>query len=343
LRPHTDRRPSQDALKVVLGLALVWVPVLSLNLTPALFAGLIIYGATRSLAARLKRLGSGVRYAEALALMGLLLVVSGGIALLADLASDAGGGPWAFSALLQKLAVTLEQLRGMLPAWVATHLPASVDALREAVAAWLRSHASEVQLWGGHTLRGVGYTLAGMVIAGLAVLQLPVVARPAEEALDAASLLRCRFEELVESFTNVVFAQVRIATINAALTAVFILGVLPMLGKPLPMAGTLVAVTFVAGLVPVVGNLVSNTVIVLVSLSHSLGVAAGALAWLVIIHKLEYFLNAHIIGNRIRAQAWELLIAMILMEAMFGLSGLISAPVIYAQLKAALKRVGWLH
>ena len=165
---------------------------------------------------------------------------------------------------------------------------------------------------------------------------------PAHAARDATSLLRCRFEELVESFTNVVFAQVWIASINAALTAVFILGVLPALGKPLPMAGTLVAVTFLAGLVPVVGNLVSNTVIVIVSLNHSLGVAAGALAWLVIIHKLEYFLNAHIIGNRIRAKAWELLIAMILMEAMFGLSGLICAPIIYAQLKAALKRVGWM-
>ena len=33
------------------------------------------------------------------------------------------------------------------------------------------------------------------------------------------------------------------------------------------------------------------------------------------IHKLEYFLNARIVGTQIRARAWELLIAMLAMEA----------------------------
>jgi len=62
--------------------------------------------------------------------------------------------------------------------------------------------------------------------------------------------------------------------------------------------------------------------------------------WLVLIHKLEYLLNAHIIGNRIRAQGWELLIAMLVMEALFGVAGLISAPVIYAQIKQVLQERG---
>ena len=46
-----------------------------------------------------------------------------------------------------------------------------------------------------------------------------------------------------------------------------------------------------------VGNLISNTVIVVVSLSHSLDVAIGSLAFLVVIHKLEYFVNARIVGT----------------------------------------------
>ena len=57
---------------------------------------------------------------------------------------------------------------------------------------------------------------------------------------------------------------------------------------------------------------------------------------------LEYFLNAHIIGRRIRAQVWELLIAMLALEALFGLAGLISAPVLYAQMKHTLHEHGWL-
>ena len=43
-------------------------------------------------------------------------------------------------------------------------------------------------------------------------------------------------------------------------------------------------------------------------------VALAALASLSLIHKLEYFLNARIVGKRIQAPAWELLIAMLAPE-----------------------------
>ncbi|OYY54151.1 MAG: hypothetical protein B7Y54_00130 [Polaromonas sp. 35-63-240] len=180
------------------------------------------------------------------------------------------------------------------------------------------------------------------MIGALAALQLPVRAHQQNTATPLAVALRRGFDGLVDSFTAVVFAQLRIATINTVLTAVYLLGVLPLMGNPLPLAGTLVAATFVASLVPVVGNLVSNTMIVVVSLTQSVTVAGLSLAWLVAIHKLEYFLNAHIIGHRIRAQAWELLIAMLSLEALFGLAGLVSAPVIYAQIKHILNERGWL-
>jgi len=97
-------------------------------------------------------------------------------------------------------------------------------------------------------------------------------------------------------------------------------------------------VTFFAGLLPVVGNLISNTVVVLVALSASLNVAIGALVFLVAIHKFEYFLNARIVGTRIHANSWELLAAMLLMEAAYGLPGLVAAPVYYAYLKNELMR-----
>ena len=41
------------------------------------------------------------------------------------------------------------------------------------------------------------------------------------------------------------------------------------------------------------------------SLSVSLAVAIASLVFLVIIHKLEYFLNAHIVGTQIHARAWS--------------------------------------
>ena len=115
-----------------------------------------------------------------------------------------------------------------------------------------------------------------------------------------------------------------------------------MLDIHLPLTKTLIAVTFIAGLLPVIGNLISNTVIVIVSLAHSPHTALLSLAFLVIVHKLEYFLNARIVGGQINAKAWELLIAMLLMEALFGLPGVVAAPIVYAWLKRELDNAGLL-
>jgi predicted PurR-regulated permease PerM len=82
--------------------------------------------------------------------------------------------------------------------------------------------------------------------------------------------------------------------------------------------------------------LISNTLIVVVALSISMSVALSALVFLIIIHKLEYFLSARIVGTQIRAFAWELLIAMLVMETLFGSAGLIAAPIYYAYLKREL-------
>jgi predicted PurR-regulated permease PerM len=143
-----------------------------------------------------------------------------------------------------------------------------------------------------------------------------------------------------EAFRRIVFAQVRISALNTSLTAIYLVVILPLCGVHLPLIKTMIAVCFIAGLLPVVGNLISNSVIVIVSLSHSLYAALGALGFLVLIHKLEYFVNARIVGTQIRARAWELLIAMLTMEAAFGIAGVVAAPIYYAYLKDELKSRG---
>jgi predicted PurR-regulated permease PerM len=66
----------------------------------------------------------------------------------------------------------------------------------------------------------------------------------------------------------------------------------------------------------------------------------SSLGFLIVIHKLEYFLNARIVGTQINAKAWELLTAMLVMESAFGLPGLVAAPICYAWLKDELKQRG---
>ncbi|GAB7263452.1 hypothetical protein DZJ_00020 [Dickeya ananatis] len=103
------------------------------------------------------------------------------------------------------------------------------------------------------------------------------------------------------------------------------------------MPKTLVALTFIFGLLPVIGNLISNSVVFIASLSISLPIALLSLVYLMLIHKLEYFLNAQIVGTRIKAHAWEILLAMLVFEAAFGISGVIAAPIYYAYLKSELR------
>ncbi|WP_000295294.1 AI-2E family transporter, partial [Acinetobacter baumannii] len=80
-----------------------------------------------------------------------------------------------------------------------------------------------------------------------------------------------------------------------------------------------------------------NTLTFIAALTISLGLAGVALLYLVLVHKLEYFINAKIIGHKINANAWEILLAMLIFESIFGLSGLIAAPIFYAYLKLELK------
>jgi predicted PurR-regulated permease PerM len=46
------------------------------------------------------------------------------------------------------------------------------------------------------------------------------------------------------------------------------------------------------------------------------------------------------VGSQITAAAWELLLAMLVMEAAFGLPGVVAAPVLYAYVKAELAARG---
>ena len=87
------------------------------------------------------------------------------------------------------------------------------------------------------------------------------------------------------------------------------------------------------GLIPIVGNLISNVIIVSVALTMSEKMALGSLAFLVIIHKLEYFLNSRIIGRRIKNPMWLTLIGLIIGERLMGIPGMILAPVILHYIK----------
>ena len=238
--------------------------------------------------------------------------------------------------MAQMMAEIIEGSRDILPAGFLQYLPANVNAMNLAAADLLRKHAVTLQAAGGIILRSLAYMLIGMVVGALLSLRDVTVNRKRMRRPLATAIAE-RARRFTRSFRRVVFAQVRIAALNTFLTWLYLGVALPLLGISIPYVKTLVALTFIVGMLPVIGNLISNTLIVVFSLSVSIQVAGSSLLFLIVIHKLEYFINARIIGARIDAQAWELLLAMLVMEAAFGLSGLVAAPVYYAYLKDELE------
>jgi predicted PurR-regulated permease PerM len=142
-----------------------------------------------------------------------------------------------------------------------------------------------------------------------------------------------RFRGFYHSFVTVMGAQIVISAINTMLTSIFVLAV------SLPHAVVIIGATFFCGLLPLIGNLISNTVIVAISFTISPKMALAALVFLVVIHKLEYFLNSKIIGDRIKNPVWLTLLGLILGEKLMGIPGMILAPVVLNYLKVEASKI----
>jgi len=302
--------------------------VLEYHLLPALLAGLLVYALIHRLARRLEGKAMSHHAAKLVALSIIAAVIisaSSGLILL--LLAFLHGKLGHLGALLDHMAGIIETARDRYgwQSWI----PAT-ETLKETLAHALRAHAGELQKTGGELGRLLVHALVGIVVGGVAAFDTGRPSRP------LAAALRDRMSRLLDAFERVVFAQIRISLLNTVLTAIYLLILLPLFHVHLPLRKTLVLITFVAGMIPVLGNLLSNTAIVVLSLGTSGPAAIASLAYLVVVHKLEYFLNAKIVGREIRAAAWEILAAMIFFEAVFGIAGVIAAPIVYAYAKREL-------
>jgi predicted PurR-regulated permease PerM len=325
-----------EASLVLAGIALFLV--LALHLLSALLAGLLTHELVRLLAPlvekRLTSKGARLVALAALSVLTVTLLILLTVGTFAFFKSDTGNR----QALLDKTDHILTDARTKLPLWIVDNLPTNVDALKSFAGGWVDDHSKEIQQAGKEVMHFFVRGLVGMVIGAL--ISLHADGPDVSQRRPFAAALLLRVSRFTHAFRQIIFAQVKISGLNTIFTAIFLVGVLPAFGVHLPLTKTLIAITFLAGLLPVIGNLISNTLIFVVGLSISIYVALVALVFLVVIHKLEYFLNARIVGTRIRARAWEILLAMLVLEVAFGIAGLIAAPIYYAYIKNELSDAG---
>ncbi len=332
------RRRCEFASYVLAGLALL--AVLLAHLIPALLAGLLVHQLVHILAPhiQLQQL-RGKRARMVVVALLATLVTATVFGIIMALVLFFSTGEETLTSLLRKMAEILETSRAALPAAMVQHLPDNVNDMQQQLVVWLRENANELKGVGKDAGITTVHILVGIIIGAMISLR---EASNVSNLRPLARALEERVSRLGDAFTNVVFAQIKIATINAIATGIYLAVILPIFGVELPLVKTMIMLTFVFGLLPVAGNLMSNAVIVVVSLSHSVYIAGVSLLYLVVIHKIEYFLNAKIIGTQIRARPWEILIAMLVMEAIFGMAGIVAAAIYYAYLKDELVAKGLL-
>jgi len=316
--------------------------VLWQHLVPAVIFGLTLYMILDGVSERMKgRMSHGV--ARPLALLVVTLttgaIVTAAIMLMVMmLRRGAGNVP----AMMEQMAEILGSVRLWLGGLGRQFIPEMLTDAEEfklMMMTWLKTHAQTLRAGAGW----LGIGLVHMIMGALLALLVFFRRVTKHDAVDRGPLARHLVEKVdhfAHAFSRIAVAQIKISAVNTTLTALYLLVVLPLFGIHVPFATTLVVITFLCGLIPVLGNLISNTVITILSLGVSFATAVASLSFLVVVHKLEYLINSRIVGGETDSQAWEILLAILVGEAAFGMGGIIMAPIIYAFVKRELRDRG---
>jgi predicted PurR-regulated permease PerM len=318
-----------EALRLALTAAAFLLVLWQRLLVPVLL-GLLVYAWTCLLADRLSQ-----RWGSSAKLAGFCGAVVGSLVF----AAFAGLVTWSvvlasaddLRTFLMRIEDSLDTLREALPDALAQSLPQDLVELRSRVFGWLRDHAA--------SLGGIGGKFAHALVQGIFAILVAAMAAAATWTPRALQSDERFIGRLLLVLERVVLAQIRIALFNTTMTALYLFVLLPAFGYVLPFRGLLCLFTLVTGVLPVLGNLLANTLVFLISLAISPWLAIASIAYLILIHKTEYFINARTVGARVQVASWEILAAMLTGEALFGVQGLVSAPLLYPFFKREISRL----
>lgn len=317
-------------------MAIFLVILIPMHLLACFFAGFVIYEVIDSLGGYLEKYIDGQRARLSISIVLSIIVVTFlGLAissLVSFVLNDLQGPNKAI--MSQRVDLALQSLQHEIVQYIPSFIPYTLTEIKDTFFTLLKENITTLKHTGTELMHNFATMIIGMVVGIL--VSLNRLHHSQYQPVFKHAMLK-RIQNLSISFKNVVFAQVKISAINTMLFMLYAHVFLPIFDVQLPFSKTLTILTFIFGLIPIVGNLVTNTLITLAGLTVSVSVAAMSLGYLIFIHKLEYFINAKIIGTKIRAKSWEVLLAMLISESIFGFAGLIAAPIFYAYIKLELQ------
>ncbi|HBL15314.1 MAG TPA: hypothetical protein DD417_00745 [Elusimicrobia bacterium] len=309
------------------GLFLVFfIVILAFHLGPALLAGLFAYSIL-DLSHRLFARRIGAFYAR-IASLSLFFFIAGGMSwmVVSFVQQSISTVPVILTTVMPKVSETASRWGVELPF-------ENIEQLRGAAIAAVAENAGDITQASGLLTKGFFHILIAVIAAVLAFMAPKPEPGPRNQYTALREEFFARTARFMESFERVLGAQVAISAINTSLTAVFLLA----LG--FPHAAFLIPATFILGILPIIGNILSNTIICAAALTLSLRHAVLSLIFLVVIHKGEYLLNSRIIGGSIRVPMWQTLIGILVGEVVMGIPGIILAPAILHYVRKELEAI----
>lgn len=331
-----------DAITYLL-MVITLVGFFILNLMPALIGGLVVFLIIKMIDNELNKRVKSVKSHNLTLLIASGLVVSILTLIGVGIYSSFQLGTGNVGDVSGEALNVLTQLKSYFPeAWL-KYIPQDIVEMKMKVVDFMKGHVSEMVAFTSNSVKVIVELFLGMIIGAIVAFSfLHTEKDGTDHTLNfdkypfMQSLMK-RISTFTSVFAKVGGAQVKISGINAVLTAIYLFIVLPLCGISVPYATTLVFCTFLFGLIPVIGGLLSNSLIILLSLMVSLNAAIASVVFLVLTNQLEYYINAKIVGSEIKTSIWELLIAMLIFQAIFGVAGAVLAPVIYGYLKEELR------
>lgn len=323
--------------------SIFFIILMSVHLMAGVLAGLLTYTLTLKLDTLLSK--TSLKFTNKSKLISVLVLS------ILIMAIFIGGSWYIFTKFLHmaknptetmdNVKMVIDNISNTLPKNLRDYLPDDMDEMLKNLTIYFKEHLIYLQSIVKNVFHILIILIVGMII-GL-ILGFQENKRNIEEKQQKQTQLMAAFGDctrrLVLVFQYVAISQVVISLFNTIMTAIFLFIILPMFNVHLPFSKSLVLATFVFGLIPIIGNLIVNTLMFLVAFTVSFGVAIVVIVYLIVIHKVEYLLNAKIVGTKVQAGICELLIAMLFLETLFGMIGLVFAPIFYAFLKLSLKQL----
>ena len=232
---------------------------------------------------------------------------------------------------------TINQSRKLLPPEIAVYIPDNISEMKKNLISNLKEHLLSFANFGKGALYSILLVLIGWLIGILIACQ-----KKSTNQTHFSKKWNELWRKLSESFRFVVFAQVKVAAFNSIFMAIFLFIVCPIIGWDIPYSKMLVVITFLCGLLPIIGNLISNSISFILALTVSFPAAIAALCMLMLVHKLEYFIISKSLGSDIDSDIWELLIVLFAFEILFGVAGMVFSPILYAFFKTEMRQFNWL-